>query len=146
MAEQIKFAGEQGSLVVEIYGYERAEVEDQDDANWLRSELTIKAGPFSGAFKSAFTTYDLVGLHDRLRNGLAALSGTLSFQNTEHDVAFDIEFGKGGGATISGTVHPHRSPEVSLKFNFDTDQSYLTQTLCQLEAVLRRFPVKQAQG
>jgi hypothetical protein len=144
-AEQIKFAGEQGSLVIEISGYERPGAEDQDDANWLRSEVTIKIGPFSGAFKSAFMTYDLIGLHDRLKNGLAALSGTLSFQNTEHDIAFDIEFDKRGAATISGTAHPHRTPEASLKFGFDTDQSYLAQTLSQLEAVLRKFPVKQAQ-
>jgi hypothetical protein len=144
VTEQIRFAGEQGTLAIEIYGYERSVAEDQDDANWLRAELTVKAGPFSGAFKSAFTTYDLTSLCDGMKNVLAALSGSMSFQNTEHDIAFNIEFDKRGGATINGTVHPHRSPEASLKFRFDTDQSYLAHTLSQLEALLRRFPIRQA--
>jgi hypothetical protein len=52
-------------------------------------------------------------------------------------------FNKRGTATINGTAHPHRSPEASLVFRFDTDQSYLAETLRQLETVLRRFPIKQ---
>lgn len=145
MAEQIKFVCDQGGLTIEVYGYERPDTEDQDDANWLKCEVGIKAGPFSGAFKSAFTTYDLIALAERLKSSLAALSGTVSFQNTEHDIMLEIGFDKRGAASINGTAQPHRSLEASLAFRFDTDQSCLTQTLHQLEAVLRRFPAKQAQ-
>jgi hypothetical protein len=145
VAEQIKFAGEQGALTIEVYGYERPAAEDQDDANWLRCDVSINAGPFRGTFKSAFTTYDLIALAERLKGALAALSGTVSFQNTEDDIAFDVRLEKHGSATISGAAHPHRSLEASLAFRFDTDQSYLAQALRQLEAVLRIFPVKQAQ-
>ena len=35
MAELIKFVGEQGSLTIEVHGYQHLGVEDQDDANWL---------------------------------------------------------------------------------------------------------------
>jgi hypothetical protein len=145
MVEPIKFASEQGALTIEVHGYERSGAKDEDDANWLKCEVSLKAGPFSGAFNAAFTTYDLVALAERLKGALAALSGTVSFQNTEHDVVFDIAFDKRGNASIHGTAQPHRSPEASLTFRFDTDQSYLTQTLRQLEAVLRSFPAKQTQ-
>jgi hypothetical protein len=107
--------------------------------------MTIKAGPFSGAFKSAFTTYDFIALVEHLKGALATLSGTVSFQNTENDIALNIEFDKRGNGNIHGTAQPHRSPEASLAFRFDTDQSYLAQTLRELESVLRHFPVKQAQ-
>lgn len=146
MAQHIKLAGEQGGLTIEVHGYERPAAEDQDDANWLRCEVSVKAGPFGGSFKSAFTTYDLIGLADRLKVGLAELSGTVSFQNTEHDIVFDITFDKRGNANVHGTAQPHRSPEGSLTFRFDTDQSYLAQTLRQLEAVLRSFPAKLSDG
>jgi hypothetical protein len=145
VAEQIKFVGEQGTVIIEVYGYERPGADDQDDANWLKCEVTIKAGPFSGAFKSAFTTYDLIALAERLKGALATLSGTVSFQNTENDIAFNIELDKRGNANIHGTAQPHRSQEAFLTFRFDTDQSCLAQTLSQLQAVLRHFPVKQAQ-
>ena len=145
VSEQIKFAGEQGSLLLEVSGYENPLATNEDDANWLASTLTIKAGPFAGVFRVAFTTHDLISLRDRLKNGLAALSETVSFQSTEDDIAFDIEFNKRGAATISGTAQPHRSLEASLTFRLDTDQSALAQTLRQLETVVRRFPTRQIQ-
>lgn len=145
MDTQIKIAGEQGSLTIEVHGYERPSAKDPDDANWLRCDLTIKAGPFTGAFKCALTTYDLFAFAERLKSSLAVLSGTASFQNTEQDIAFEIDFDRRGTARIQGTAQPHRSLEGSLGFRFDTDQTYLAQSLRQLEAVLRSFPVKQPQ-
>jgi hypothetical protein len=144
VAEQIKFAGEQGGLTIEVYGYERPAAGDQDDANWLKCELSIKAGPFGGTFKCAFTTYDIIALAERLRGALAA-SGTVSFQNTEGDLDLDIALDKRGGTVIKGRANARGLQEISLQFRFDSDQSYLTQTLGQLDTVLRRFPAKQAQ-
>ena len=142
MPEAIKFGGEQGSLTIDVYGYERPGAEDLDDANWLKCALTIKVGPFNGAFRSAFTTYDLAVLAENLKKALASLSGTVSFQNTEQDIVLDMAFDKRGTAIIIGTAQPHRSLEASLKFRLDTDQSYLVQTLHEVEAVLHKFPVK----
>lgn len=144
MSCEIRLSGEQGSLTLEINGYERPEAEDPDDANWLMCKLTIKAGSFSGAFKSAFTTYDLVALHERLKIALKTLSGTFTFRNTEDDVKLDVQFDERGCAVLSGTAQPHQSLEGSLTFRFDTDQSYLSQTLRQLEGALRTFRVKHA--
>jgi len=145
MPEQITLAGEQGSLVIQVYGYERPSAEDQDDANWLRCELAVRVGPFAGTFKAAFTTYDLIAFSERLRSAVTTLSGTLSFQNTEGDIDLAIALDKRGGAVIKGRANPSGWLETSLQFRFDSDQSYLTKTLGQLEAVLRRFPAKQTQ-
>jgi len=142
MTEQIKFAGEQGNLTIEVHGYERPATEDQDDANWLRCGATIKAGPFTGAFNIGLTTHDVTALREQLKNALATMSDSVSFSSIENDISFDIRFDKRGSAIISGTVQPHRSLTASLAFRFDTDQSYLTQTLCQLDAVTHRFPIK----
>lgn len=142
---QIQIAGEQGGLTIEVQGYERPWANDQDDANWLKCHIAIKAGPFTGTFKSSFTTYDLVALAERLKGALGTLAGTVSFENSEGDVVLEIIFDKRGAATIQGTAQPHRSPEGSLTFRLDTDQTYLAQSLRQLNAVIRSFPVKQVQ-
>jgi hypothetical protein len=143
---QIKLAGEQGALLVEVRGYERPATKDQDDANWLRCEVSIKVGPFGGAFKAAFTTYDLIVLAERLKRALATPSGTVSFQSTEGDIDLDIVLDKRGGAIIRGRANPNGWQGTFLQFQFESDQSYLTQTLGQIEAALRSFPVKQGQA
>jgi hypothetical protein len=145
LEELIKFAGEHGSLTIEVHGYQHPGVEDQDDANWLSCTLTVKAGPITGGYKSSFTTYDLIRLHDDLKNVLTTLTGVVSFENTESDIEFNIEFNKRGGAAVNGVAHPNRWQGASLRFRLETDQSTLSQTLRQLEAVLRRFPIKQTQ-
>jgi hypothetical protein len=71
VAEQIKFACEQGSLTIEVFGYEGPGAERQDDTNWLKCEVASRQGPFSGAFKSAFTTYDVIALAERLKSAQA---------------------------------------------------------------------------
>jgi hypothetical protein len=144
MPEQITLSGEQGSLVIQIYGYERPSAEDQDDANWLRCEVAVKVGPFAGTFKAAFTTYDLIAFSERLRSAVTTLAGSVSFQNTEGDIDLDIALDKRGGAVIKGRANPNGLLETFLQFRLDSDQSYLTQTLGQLEAVLRSFPARQA--
>ena len=143
MAEVIKFGGEQGSLTIAVRDYERPETEELNDANWLRCEVTVKVEPFNGAFRCDFTTHDLVALAEPLKKSLASLSGTVSFQNMEQDIVFDIVFNdKHGPAEILGKAQPTRWLAACLTFRLDTDQSYLTQSLREIEAVLRKFPVK----
>jgi hypothetical protein len=143
VAEVIKFGGEQGSITIAIQGYERPGTENYDDANWLRCEVTVKADPFSGMFRCDFTTHDLVVLAEPLKRSLASLSGTVTFRSTEQDVVFDIVFDeKRGTAEIHGKAQPHRWLGACLSFRLDTDQSYLAQSLREIEAVLRKFPVK----
>jgi hypothetical protein len=144
VTERIRFAGEQGELTIDVHAYERPDASDRDDANWLSCEIAIKAGPFAGTFRCAFTTFDLLTLAERLSGALKVLSGTVSFQNTEQDIDFQIDFDKRGTAILRGEVRSHRSPEISLGFRFDSDQTYLAQSLRQTETVLRKFPVRQA--
>ncbi len=41
---------------------------------------------------------------ERLKGALAALSGTVSFQNAEHDIVLEIGFDKRGNAAIHGAA------------------------------------------
>jgi hypothetical protein len=145
MSEQITISGHGGSLIVHVSSYERPGANDPDDANWLTSDAAIKVGVFSGEFRFALTTHDLIDFHEALKTGLSTLSGVVPFRTTERDIALEIIFDQRGTAAIKGSVEPQTSLEASLCFRFDTDQSYLTQTLRQLEAVLRKFPLKQTE-
>jgi hypothetical protein len=145
VAEDITIGSKQGRISIEVDGYERPLAENQDDANWLKCIISVNAGPFSGSFKTAFTTHDFVVLHERIQNQLAEMSGDITFENTEGDLTLNINIDKKGTALMSGTVHPHKSLETSLRFEFESDQSYIEQTRRQVQAVIRKFPVRQGQ-
>lgn len=141
-SDVIVFGGEGGRIAFEISGYERPGSPDYHDANWLTVSVSIAAGAFSGSFGASFGTFELADLLRQLREGIDALSGTFTFENMERDVLMRIEFAQRGKARISGEAKPNSSPQSSLTFAFETDQSYLSQAVEALGAVVRRFPVK----
>lgn len=142
MKEQITFTGGQGSLLIEVFAYENPSATHEDDANWLTCGITVRVEPFSGCFRAAFQTRDLVNLYEQLKKALQSLSGTVSFQNLEGDLSLTIEFNRRGGASVMGVAGSHGSQRAALHFRLDTDQSALSQTLRELRVVLQRFPVK----
>jgi len=141
MEMQFTLAAGGDGITVELLAYENRVPENENDANWLDSVVKIRAGPFSGAFKAALTTYDLASLHQQLQKALASLSGTVNFKSTEEGLSLTVQFDRAGRASVVGVAQPRRS-QAALHFRLDTDQSALTRTLCEVEAVLRGFPVR----
>jgi hypothetical protein len=128
---------------VRLLDFENRSGEDEVDAIWLDSTVTVKAGAFLGSFKAAFTTHDLVNRHEQLKSALEYQSGRVSVQSTEGDLWLAIEFDGHGGASISGVATPHRLRRATLHFHVDTDQFALFRTLYELEDALQDLPVKQ---
>jgi len=146
VSEEIRIGSKQGSILIEVDGYERPSAEDYDDANWLKCTVAVNAGAFDGNFKTTFTTHDFVVLHERVEHQLAEMSGDITFENTEGDLTLNINMDKRGAALMSGTVHPHKYLEASLRFEFESDQSYLEQTRRQIQAVIRKYPTREGKG
>jgi hypothetical protein len=143
MGVQIVFPGENQKVLIEVSGFERPSADNEADANWLASFLTVKAGPFSGTMRLAFMTHDLTVLRDRLKQALASQSGAVAFENTDGELSLAVDFNERGGASIKGVARTHGPLGAALHFQFETDQSALTQTLYQLEDALRAFPVRR---
>ena len=144
MLECIEISGHDGKILIQVTSYERGQATNQDDANWLRSEVTVTVGPFSGMFRCALTTFDLARFADELKISLTVLSGKVPFRTFENDIDLEISFEARGTASIRGTLKPQESLQASMAFTIDSDQSYLANTLRQLEGALRKFPVRQA--
>lgn len=145
MNYSVSFAGEGAKIVMEVFDYENPLAQHPDDASWLKTALTFEVGSFSGAFKTAFTTHDLVALHDRTEQVLKSLSGRASFQNTEGDLTLNVEFSKSGKVQIDGVAEPHGLVKAALHFSFASDPSAVAETVRELKHVIERFPVKQVQ-
>jgi hypothetical protein len=143
MSAKFTFFAENDKVEVRLLDFEIRSGENVGDTVWLDSTVTVKAGAFLGSFKAAFTTHDLVNLHEQLKSALESQSGKVSVQSTEGDLSLAIEFDGHGGASMSGVATPHRLRRATLHFHVDTDQFALFRTLHELEDALQEFPVKQ---
>ncbi len=144
MAAHIDLLGDGGRLTIEVAGYEREAAEDEDDADWLSSIISIQAGAFSGKFETSLRAYELDVLHEQLQAALQSLTGTVAFQTTEGDLSLEFAFGARGSVLITGAAEPHRFRTGALKFRIESDQSYVALALQEIKAILRLFPVRHA--
>ena len=76
-------------------------------------------------------------MHDELAAALSSpnLSGGMSLESVEHDLSVRVEVSMGEG-TVQGSVTTHFKSDGGLTFVLTTDQSYLRETLRQIEAAL----------
>lgn len=143
----ISIEGNGGSISIEVFGYENATASNDSDANWLRSRIRVAAGPFSGETDAALTTQDFVYFERELTEVLRTLKGKATFQTDEDSLRFDVEMGSRGTATVSGAAKASGGgSQASLRFAFETDQSYLAQTKRALAEMVKHFPVQQQSG
>ena len=143
--ESIIFSGDGGRLTFEVSAYERPTASDVYDANWLKTTVSVAAGPFEGRFKANLTTYEFAKLQGQLAKAVEQLSGRVDFESTESDVVLSVEFSHRGTATVAGLLRPNGSERTTLSFNFETDPSMLSETVRQLDELLVRLPVRDAQ-
>jgi hypothetical protein len=120
----IVFGGEEGSLTLEVSPESRVD----------RALLVL--GPLVAEIAT------VVGLDlPRMRNELAAalsspnLTGGTSLKSVEHDLWVRVGIARGKG-TVQGSVTTQFKSDGGLTFVLTTDQSFLRETLRQIEATL----------
>ena len=142
MPTEFTFGAGDERISVRIESSKRSLNENQNHLDRIDSTLSVNLGAFSGSFKAEFAFQDLALLYERLINIVGSLSQTVRFKNKEEDVSLTIEGDGPGGATITGTIQPHRLKQASLIFRIDIPQSSLIRTAKELEDVIREFPTQ----
>ncbi len=140
MSSEFTFVAGNERLEVRIIGFESSSGEKADDATSLDSTVTVNIGAFTGSFKAAFTSDDLIMLDEHLRNVLASQSGAVSFKNTGGDISLSIDFKDPANPLLTGIIQPHRLRQGTLHFRLDMSQAALYRTLQELEDVLQKYP------
>ena len=120
----IVFGGEEGSLTFEVSPESRVD----------RALLVL--GPLVGEVATV-VGLDLPRMRDELSAALSSptLTGGPSLESVEHDLSVRVEVAMGKG-TVRGSVTTQFKSDGSLTFVLTTDQSYLRETLQQIEAAL----------
>ena len=120
----IVFGGEEGSLTLEVSPKGRV-----DRALLVLGPLVAEVATVVGL--------DLPRMRDELEAALSSptLTGGTSLESVEHDLSVRVEVSMGKG-TVQGSVTTQFKSDGGLTFVLTTDQSYLRETLRQVEAVL----------
>lgn len=132
---------ENGSFIrIDLIDYNYPYADLDWDKNWISGIVKVKAGAFSGEFKTDFMTVDFVSFKNEMEKLYDKLNGIATFYTLENQVEIKI-IGDGiGHLKAECKVMDYASIGNKLKFEIDFDQTYIPKLLNQLEKITRRFP------
>jgi len=145
----MEICGHGGRIEVQIFDYERPNATDEDDANWLKAKCSVFVGEFTCVLQISPVTHDFVRFLRQLEEAVRQMKGTAAFATLEGELAVEIKFESAGQADVFGRARSQTSlvpDQTALSFSFETDQSFLTQTVRELTAIVAQFPVRTAKS
>lgn len=127
---------------VQVIGYERSPVAEYFDDNWLRVQVSVFAGAFSGRYDAAFLTEELEGFRKQLDELYRTLKGTAKFSTMEEQLSLLLSGDGLGEILLQGTATDIPGTGNSLMFEIALDQTHLHKSLIELKHVTESFPVR----
>ena len=137
---------ERERVEVDVISYERAVVGDYHDDNWLTVSIAVCVGGFSGRVRAAILTGELVAFAEQLRRLHEQLTGSAEFTTMEGQLSLMLACDIRGHITLQGEVLDRAGIGNRLSFHLDLDQSFLPQSIHELDAVIQAFPVRHAKA
>ncbi len=107
--------------------------------NWVKAHVSVFVGGFSGNIEANFLTSDFVRFRDGLRILHNDLKGNAVFETLEGQLNLKLSVDKLGHVTVDGEAVDIAGVGNKLIFQMNFDQSYLSQTLQELDAVIAGF-------
>ena len=133
--------GEGARLTVEVLGYENSRPQTVSDANWLRARIRFDAGECALQIEASLTTQDVKYFLEELEGILSSLDGSASLATDEEAIGLRLKVTKTGAAHVSGELNVIGAAKVKVGFEFESDQSYLGQTLVELRGIQLMCPI-----
>jgi len=145
LTNTVQIRGDGKVIQIEVFGYERPDAVDADDANWLKARCSVTVAEFSATLTLSLVAHDFARFAHELEEAVQLLKGTATFSTAEAGLGIEIKFTTAGHADVFGSARSQTSfvPDQSvLSFSFETDQSFLAQTVRELKTIVSRFPVR----
>ena len=140
MPECIAIRGDGGAVVIELVGYENERSDDYSDANWIACTVRAACGGVVASMRFSMGTRDLARFATELQQMLGLLTGSARLQTDEQQVSIRIAMRASGGALVEGSVSSAGHPHATMKYSFDSDQSYLREALVAAQKATAAFP------
>ena len=133
-------------IEIDVVSYERPVSGEYHDDNWLTVSITVQAGGFSGRVRAAILTDDLVRFSGQLHRLSGELTGSAEFSTMEDQLSVTLTCDVRGNIMLRGEVLDDAGIGNRLSFHLDLDQSFLHQSIRELDEVIKAFPVRHAKA
>lgn len=133
-----------GCIEIDIMDYERELVGEYYDDNWVRGNVSVIVGGFTGKFNAAFLSEDFSRFLEKLNKLYESLSGKAEFTTMEGQLLLEAEGDGKGHIRVRGEAIDVAGTGNRLVFNFEIDQIQLAQTIKELKHVVSDYPVRSA--
>jgi len=138
---EFKIAGKQGFIQIEleeVYGFpnETSYLGGYD----VKGKIAIKSGNYY--VKDAeiwFSTGQVYRFFIELQKCYNELKGSVTFSESENNLQIELKFNRFGQINIQGYFQEVAHQENILHFEFESEQSYLTATLSQLNNIVDQY-------
>ena len=111
------------------------------DRNWIKTNVIVKGGVFSGQFLAEFMTTDFEMLKQQLKKLDKDFNASASFEPLEQQLVLRIK-GDGLGhfeLECEASPEPHLGQTLSFSINFD--QTEIKEYINQLDKITKSFPI-----
>jgi hypothetical protein len=127
-------------ISIEIRAYERGDVGDFEDSNWLNCTFEVAVERFTARAEASFRIEEFEDFLAQLSPLIEPLEGTAKFDTLENQLSIVVKMSDRGTCRISGhaTDHTH----CTLQFSFESDQTFLRPAIRELKAIVGEFPVR----
>ncbi len=136
---EIKGSGD--FIRVELVHLAHPNAEDDWDRNWVKSNVTLKAGGFSGKFTCDLMTTDFARFQEQFSKLYNKLDGTAIFDTIEEQINIKIEGDGFGHFDANCVVMDFAGTGNTLEFLINFDQTTIPQVVRQLTSITKHFPI-----
>jgi len=126
---------------VTILGRSAPEATDYWDGNWLRSEVRLRTGGFTAAFRANLRTHEIADFAAELRSIHATLRGGAELRTMEEQLKLAFSGDGRGHFQVKGEARDEAGIGNQLRFELSLDQTELPPLLRKLDDVVSRYPV-----
>ncbi len=116
--------------------------QDYWDGNWVKSQVIIQAGGFSGSIMASLRTDEFLQFKEELSRLYSALKGRASFSSMEEWLTIRVEGDGLGHFEAECMAMDEVGIGNRLRFRLNFDQTEITGIIKGLDEILRAFPVR----
>jgi hypothetical protein len=133
--------GEETIIEIDVFYRDYPNSSDYWDGNWVTSKINIKIPGYLVNFDANLRTDELRDFANEIKLMSKLLKGKATLKNLDNYLHIECEMDKLGKIIWTAeTCYPAGYGAV-LKFEFESDQSFLIGLIKELETILTAFPV-----
>ncbi len=129
-------------IEIDVLRYEREPVGEYHDDSWLNAKISVGVGGFRGKMDVSLMSYELKGFLESLQALYKNLKGEAVLETMEDQIELKLKGDGKGHIELIGRILDQAGIGNCLNFSLRFDQTELFNSICRLEDVVNKFPIR----